>query len=262
MSNTGSATLVFLIFMIIFILVMITFIIIILFTAQKKQRGFELELNTVKLNFEKELYKAQLEIQEQTFKEISREIHDNVGQILSLAKMGLGTLDIEKKEEAKESIVEISDILEKALDDLRHLSHAMNSEVLTRGGLKRSIEMQMGYIQRGGKFNTHLEVNGEPIIFDETKEIILFRIVQEAINNIIRHSIATDIRILLFYEKDYLKIVIQDNGKGFSLTELITGIKPINGIQNMQQRAKMIESEFELDSQPGKGTRISVTTTF
>ena len=79
MPNTESATIAFLISMIIFIIVMITFIIIILFFVQRKQRGFTHELLVVKTNYEKELFKVQMEIQEQTCKEISREIHDNVG---------------------------------------------------------------------------------------------------------------------------------------------------------------------------------------
>src|ERR1700676_3047652 len=153
MPNTGPATIVFLIFMVVFILVMISFIVIILFFAQKKQKGFTDDLTAAKANYERELYKAQLEIQEQTFQEIAREIHDNVGQILSLAKLGLGTLDLERKDEAEESITEISDILEKALDDLRHMSRSMNAEIIKKGGLIKSIEMQVGYIQRGGKFS-------------------------------------------------------------------------------------------------------------
>jgi signal transduction histidine kinase len=262
MPNTGPATIVFLIFMILFILVMITFIIIILFFVQKKQKSFTSDLLAVKANYEKELYKAQLEIQEQTFKEISREIHDNVGQILSLAKLGLGTLDLERKEEAKESISEISDILEKALDDLRHLSRTMNAEVVSKGGLKKSIEMQVGYIQRGGKYHIHLEVHGNPVFLNETKEIILFRIVQEALNNILRHATATDICISLDYGRNFLGLQINDNGKGFDLNEQFSGLKTINGIHNMQQRAKLIDAGFEMDSQPGKGTCINVTTPY
>jgi signal transduction histidine kinase len=248
-------------FISIFILVMVTFIVIILFFVQKKQKGFSLDLMAVKANYDRELFKAQLEIQEQTFQEIAREIHDNVGQILSLAKLGLSTLDFERKEEAKDSILEISDILEKALDDLRHLSRMLNSEIIKKGGLKKSIEMQVGYIQRGGKFNIHLNVNGEPVMLKETKEIILFRIVQEAVNNIIRHSAATDIRISLCYSKEFLKLQIQDNGKGFHLNEQISGSN-INGIYNMQHRAKLIEAEFQMDSQIGNGTSISVTTPY
>jgi two-component system, NarL family, sensor kinase len=248
--------------MTIFILVMVTFIIIILFFVQKKQRGFTNDLLEVKANYDRELYKAQLEIQEQTFQEIAREIHDNVGQILSLAKLGLGTLDLERKDETKESIAEISDILEKALDDLRHMSRSMNSEIIKKGGLRKSIEMQVGYIQRGGKFNIHLDISGEPVMLSETKEIILFRIVQEAVNNIIRHSKATDICISLGYATNLFELNICDNGKGFILNENISGPTHISGIYNMRHRAKIIEAEFEMDSQVGKGTSIKVTTPY
>jgi len=246
----------------IFILVMVTFIIIILFFLQKKQRGFTNDLLAAKANYERELYKAQLEIQEQTFQEIAREIHDNVGQILSLAKLGLGTLDLEKKDESKESILEISDILEKALEDLRHLSRTMNADIIKKGGLKKSIEMQLGYIQRGGKFNIHFAVNGEHVSLDETKEIILFRIVQEAVNNIIRHSKASDICISLCYSKEVLILQIKDNGRGFNLDERISGPHHISGIYNMQHRAKLIEAEFKMESKIGNGTSITVNTPF
>jgi len=262
MPYTQSAAIVFLVFMTIFILVMVSFIIRILFFVQKKQKGFTLDLIAVKANYDKELFKAQLEIQEQTFQEIAREIHDNVGQILSLAKLGLGTLDLDRKEEAKESIMEISDILEKALDDLRHMSRTMNAEIIKKGGLKKSIEMQVGFLQRGGKFNIHFNIEGEPLTINETKEIILFRILQEAVNNILRHSTATDICISLSYNKDFLKLKIQDNGKGFNLNDQISGSSRINGIYNMQHRAKLIDAEFELDSKIGIGTRITVTTSY
>jgi len=203
-----------------------------------------------------------MEIQEQTFKEIAREIHDNVGQILSLAKLGLNTLDLESKDEAKEGILEISDILEKALEDLRHMSRSMNSDLIKSGGLKKSIEMQVGFLQRGGKFNIHLDENGEYVRLDENKEIILFRILQEAINNIIRHSKATDINISLFYDKNYLKLDVKDNGKGFNVDEKFAGVNQINGIYNMKYRAKLIEAEFEMESQIGNGTTITVKTPY
>jgi len=262
MQYSQTEAIVLLVFMTGFILVMITFIIIILFFVQKKQKIFNNDLLTVRANYDRELYKAQLEIQEQTFQEIAREIHDNVGQILSLAKLGLGTLDLDRKDEAKESIIEISDILEKALDDLRHLSRTMNAEIIKKGGLKKSIEMQVGYIQRGGKFNIQLHVKGDHVFLNETKEIILFRIVQEAVNNIIRHAIATDICIILNYSTEFLKLQIQDNGKGFSLNEQIEGPNHISGIYNMQQRAKLIEAGFEITSEIGNGTCINVTTPY
>ena len=262
MFNTGPATIVFLVSMIIFIIVMITFIIIILFFVQKKQRGFTNELIIVKANFEKELLKAQQEIQEQTLKEISREIHDNVLQMLSLARLGLGTWNLDKKEDERNGVSEISDILETAQDDLRHLSRMMNSEVICNGRLIRSVETQVGYIKRGGNYLIHLKVEGEPISKNDKKDIILFRIIQEALNNIIRHAAASEIAILLHSDGQFLKIQISDNGRGLELSELYSGLKTMNGIHNMEQRAKLINAKFLIESHPGKGTQITITTQY
>ena len=262
MPITRTEVLVVVFLMTFFILVMVTFIIIILFFLQKKQRGFSQDLMEAKANYDRELFKAQLEIQEQTSQEIAREIHDNAGQVLSLAKLGLGTLELERKDESQESIVEISDLIDIALDDLRHLCRSMNTQLIKKGGLKKSIEMQVGYIQRGGKFNIHFTVNGDLVSLDETKEIFLFRIVQEAVNNIIRHSKASDICISLCYENEQLIMQIKDNGIGFNLNEQISGTGQINGIYNMQHRANLIGAEFQMESNIGTGTCITVKTPF
>src|SRR6185295_4280382 len=189
--------------------------------------------------------------------EIAREIHDNAGQVLSLAKLSLGTLDLERKGELQESILEISDLIEIALEDLRHMSRSMNTQIIKKGGLKKSIEMQVGYIQRGGKFNIHFTVNGDKVSLDETKEIFLFRIVQEAVNNIIRHSKASDICISLCYENEQLIMQVKDNGIGFNLNEQISGTGQISGIYNMQHRANLIGAEFQMESNIGIGTCIT-----
>jgi hypothetical protein len=241
---------------------MVTFIIIILFFVQKKQRRFNKDVLEIKSNYEIELYKAQSEIQEQTLLEIARELHDNVGQNLSLAKLSLSTMDLEKKDEAKESMGEISDILELAIYNLRILTRCMNTETIGKGGLIKSINVQIDLIQRGGKFNACLGVTGEPKSLPDTKEIFLFRIFQEALNNIIRHSKASEISISLEYAKNSLILQIRDNGTGFVLEEKISGPDLINGIYNMQRRAKIIEADFKIDSEIGKGTCIRVVTPF
>lgn len=253
---------IFLIFITVFIVIMITFIIKILFFIQKKQKAFTLDMIAIKANHEMELFKTKLEIQEQISQEISREIHDNVGQTISLAKMILNTLDSHENYETKEGINETSDLLELALDNLRYISRKLNSELIKKGGLKKSIEMQIGYLRRGGKLNTQLHVDGEHVILDETKEVFLFRIVQEAVNNIIRHANATVINICLSYSKNVLRLQIEDNGKGFNLIDQISGPNHTGGIYNMQNRAKQIGSDIHIDSTIGNGTRITVTTPF
>src|SRR5450631_4573768 len=146
MSNNSSEAIVFLVFMTIFIVAMISFIIIILFFIQKKQKGFTDDLLSAKANYDRELFKAQLEIQEQTSLENAREIHDNVGQTLTLAKLRVETLDPDGKIAEKASILEVSDYIEKALDDLRHISRMMNPDIIKNRGLQKSIEMQVAFL--------------------------------------------------------------------------------------------------------------------
>ena len=122
--------------------------------------------------------------------------------------------------------------------------------------------MQVDFIQRGGKFDARLEVTGEPKTLPDTKEIFLFRIAQEAINNIIRHSKASEIWISLEYSKNFLALQVRDNGSGFILDEKISGPGLVSGIYNMQRRAKIIEAEFQIDSLVGKGTCIKVITPY
>ena len=234
----------------------------ILFFVQKKQKGFINNLIEMKADYDRELFKAQLETQEQTFKEMAAEIHDNAGQVISLAKRGLGMLELDGKEETQNGIAEVSDLLEQALDDLRHMSRTMNSDVIKYGGLIKSIEMHVGFLKRGGKMDAQFSVSGDEIRLDETKEIFLFRIIQEAINNIIRHSAAQKICISLNYSKSSLKLKIEDNGKGFNLKEQFASPGQINGIYNMQRRAKLIAAEFEIESEVGSGTQIVVVTPY
>jgi two-component system, NarL family, sensor kinase len=246
----------------VFVLVMIVFIVFILFLIQKKQKGFVSDLIAVKANYEKERYKAQMEIQEQTFQDISREIHDNVGQMLSLAKLGVNMLDLERINDAKNDILGISDILDNSLDQLRHLCRSMNSDLIKTGGLKKSIEMQVGFLQSGNKFKIEFNVSNDNTRLSETKQVILFRIVQEAMTNIIRHAKASSITILLDYNPDFVLLKIQDNGKGFLIDYKQINPRQINGIHNMEHRAKIIDADFEIKSNLGSGTTVIVKTPY
>ena len=262
MHNYKTAAVISLVIITLFILLMLAFIVFIIFYVQKKQKGFNDKLMEAKEKYLKDLYGTKLEVQEKINEDLSRELHDNVGQYLSLAKLGLGTLDLNRKDESENSLNEISEILEKSLEDLRSLCRTMNSEVIKKGGLKKSIEMQVGYIQRLGKFDIKFNMNGEYVRLDEIKEMVLFRIVQEAMSNTIRHSSASDICISLCYSGNLLKLQIQDNGKGFDMSEQISGSNHLNGIDNMRYRANLIGADFQIVSKIGRGTTITVVTSY
>ena len=250
----------FVVIMVFVILVLVGFIVSFLFLYQRRKNRFQREMEFAKANYEKETFRAQLEMQEETFQYISQEIHDNVGQFLSLAKLHLNTFNINHPDSAIEKVNYSTELLTRALDDLRDLSKSLSSELIKNGGLAKAIELQVGQVQKIGKYHVVLEIQGEYNELSEQKEIILFRILQEALNNIIRHSGASEILILLCHLNNYVKMRIQDNGRGFDDNFLKkTKLRFLGGINIMRKRAKLINADFEIESKPGHGTKITVT---
>src|SRR5882757_7715097 len=222
------------------IIILIGFIAVILLLYQKKQNLFNTRLVGIKANYDKELLKTQLEIQEDTFQYISREIHDNIGQFISLAKLQLNTLDISENTPAAQRICDAVDLLTRALDELRDLSRSLSSDIIRNGGLTKAVELLIIQLQKLAAPLVTYELKGDYQFLDEQKEIFILRILQEAINNVIRHSGAGSLNISLTYENNSLTMIIHDDGKGFD-TAVIETQKNTSGLSNMRKRAKMID---------------------
>ena len=136
------------------------------------------------------LLQTQLEIQEQTLKTISQEIHDNIGQVLSLAKLNLSRMDINKQDQLKEKIADSKNLVSKAIQDLRDLARSMNTDNITAMGLAKALEYEVEMLRKTG-FVVSFDVNGNVVRQEPQKELILFRIIQEIFNNIIKHAEST-----------------------------------------------------------------------
>jgi signal transduction histidine kinase len=219
-----------------------------------------LEKEQMKTSFQQELLRTQLEIQEQTLKNISQEIHDNIGQMLSLAKLNLATADIEKKEMVVQKIQDSHHLISKAIQDLRDLSRSLNSDYVSEMGVLRSIEYELEMIHKTGLMKTNLNVAGQVYKINSQKELILFRIVQETLNNIMKHAEADTISVWINYDPTGITLKIADNGRGFDFSELNEkgNLKPGLGIRSMSNRAKLIGSAFQINSSIGKGTEILI----
>ena len=231
----------------------------ILLLYQKKQNLFNIQLEGIKANYDKELLKTQLEIQEDTFQYISREIHDNIGQFISLAKLQLNTLDMDIKGStpAAQRVLDAVDLLTRALDELRDLSRSLSSDIIRNGGLTKAMELLIIQLQKLAAPQVTYELKGDYQFLDEQKEIFILRILQEAINNVIRHSGATSLCISLTYENNSLTMAIHDNGHGFDTTVIETK-KNTSGLSNMRKRAKMIDASFQVESILNTGTVITL----
>lgn len=245
------------IFVSVFLLLVAIGIIALVLVYQKRQTQFINEKKQLKTAFEKEMLEAQLEIQEQTLKHISQEIHDNIGQTLSLAKLNLATINLEKSTGPADKIANTKELVTKAIGDLRILSKTLHTEAILSAGLLKAIEMELALISKTALFKTSFSITGTPAVLDGQKELILFRTVQEALNNSIKHSGASLIQIIVSYSPQQLQVSVQDNGKGFNRVLEEAGIERGSGLRNMQNRAKLIGGDLVIDAK-ASGTNIQI----
>ncbi|MEO5995201.1 MAG: ATP-binding protein [Chitinophagaceae bacterium] len=240
--------------------VLLFFVVGTLLIFYRRNRDYRDNLLEIEHKKEQEVLKAQLEIKEQTLKNISQEIHDNIGQVLSLVKLNINTMNLEETDKLKEKILTAKLLITKAIHDLRSLSKILDSDYIIEKGLFQSIEYELQLVNKAGSYKTELLTDGVPYRLNHNRELILFRIFQEVINNIIKHAGATIIRAELAYKADGFTLKISDNGQGFDLTPLH---KNDNfdfglGIRSMQKRANLIGADFNIQSSIGGGTQVNV----
>lgn len=234
-------------------LLFVAFIVSFLLINQKKHFTYLKEKETLQNNFQQAILQTQIEIQEQTLKTISQEIHDNIGQVLTLAKLNLNTLKI--NEEIK--LNDTKHLVSKALNDLRDLSRSMHGDKIVELGLCESIGNELKILQNTGQFKTQLTITGEVYKQEQQKEMVLFRMVQESLNNALKHSQAKNIKVAVYYQPQKISLHISDDGKGFSVDTLLSSQTGI-GLKSMQNRAALIGCRFSIDSSPGNGTTVTI----
>jgi signal transduction histidine kinase len=200
--------------------------------------------------------KTQLEIQEQTFQTISRDIHDNINLSLTLAKLNLNTINISDKGKTFSHVNTSISFISKAINDLTDISRSMNSDIIIEKGLITALQHEIDKLEHLEWFTTQFILTGTPVFMDAQKELFIFRIVQEAFNNILKHANAKNVKLQLDYRYDHVDISLEDDGIGFNHSN---GQQPrcsTAGLKNMQKRAELINGEFKIKSNPGNGTII------
>ena len=236
------------------------FIVSFIFTYQKRKVRTVQEIFMLKESFTRTLLQSQLEIQEQTLKNISQEIHDNIGQALSLVKLNLFTIDPSVPESLTTKLEDTKKLVSQAIRDLRDLSHSMNTDFVAEKGLVQSIGYELEMISKASKVHTLFDISGTVFRLNKKIELIIFRIVQEVLNNIIKHANATSIQVKIDFETDIVELQIKDNGQGMDLSPL--NQHPAGdglGIRNMHNRAKMIGGVFEMHSTLNVGTLVKIS---
>jgi signal transduction histidine kinase len=237
----------------------IILVIISIYFFSKKEIKFKNDLNELKNKQEKEMLKAQLEIQEETFRKISREIHDNISLGLTLAKLQLNNAIISDSKDT-DTLMATVDLISKSLVDLNDISKSLDAKQMVAHGLINALQSEVDVIKKSGLLEADLEMSGEPVYLDAETDLILLRIFQETCNNIIKHANAKKIDVDLYYKPGELLMKITDDGNGFDVDAVRSNkeIRKMSGLKNLETRAQLINATFEIISFPKVGTTINI----
>lgn len=257
-----KAIIITLVFALILMGVLLALIAFLTFRYHRRQMKLLIELEDVKHKLDQEILKTTIEVQEQTLDDISRELHDNIGQYLTLAKLHINVVAMDTVGQQEKKLQLAVKLLGEALEDMRDLTNSMSLDTLKNGGLSKAIDAQLRHLKKAGLHEVrYFETMGSCERLEHKIEIVLFRIVQEAITNIVRHAAARNVEVRLLCGLSGLTIEIIDDGAGINRELLNDGKTMVagRGITNMQTRAKLVGGEFQIESTLGQGTRILVT---
>ena len=245
---------------IILMLLLLGFLVFNVVWQRAKSNKFIDERERMKLQFNEQLLRSQLEIQEQSFNTISMEIHDNVGQTLSLLKVQLNIIE-QKDILDKAMLAEAKVNAGKAMADLRDIAKSLSSNRIEQSTLAEMVEHELQRIGNTGIMQVAMHVKGLEKAVAAEKKLIVFRILQECFQNIIKHAGASQTQVYFDYQDQHLMVSVTDNGKGFDENSDKTRSAGL-GMQHMVGRAGIIGGSAQISSTINKGTTIIITTPY
>lgn len=235
---------------------MASFVVSYILLFQKKKIQNAQEKANLKARFEQETLNAKNEVQEATMQHISRELHDNVGQLLSLVKIQLNAVENEYPNSKR--VADSKTYLDQALTDIRELSKTLNSENILTAGLAAGVKFELQRIEKTGFLKTHVTEQAPNFQLHPKVEIIVFRMFQEAVQNIIKHAKAKNVWVSLHKIGNSCIFQILDDGVGFDTSQMHEqqGFRAGAGLANLQSRAALIQGKLQIESSPSQGTKL------
>lgn len=195
--------------------------------------------------------------QDQERNRLSRELHDGIGQSLIAVKLQLENAETQNYSMMRAGIDSAKNMIDITIEEVRRVCNALLPAALDEFGIVstlRALSSEMGSL---AGFNPVFENEGSLDRISKKSQIYLYRIAQETLNNIAKHARATEVIIKLIRRNNIVSLEVTDNGKGFIFDPVCFAQR--NGLQNMRERTQLLDGEFEISSQPGKGTTIKVS---
>jgi signal transduction histidine kinase len=226
----------------------------------KKQARLSRELEAMKEQHTREIGIVQKEIYLQTVNDIATEFHDNLGGLLAAIKLELA-LAVEKIPAAeRERLMHIQSLTQTFSNDFKSLTKSLITHDEGNVHLMQEIEKQVALVNRWGIVTAKFSLVGEPRGLRDKADLVLLRVFQESLNNVLAHSKASRCEISLSYSDKATRMEISDNGRGFDYEAVLSSSSSQKsmGLQNIRNRCKMIGATLEIDSRPNHGTIISI----
>lgn len=214
---------------------------------------------------EKLILKTIFSTQQREQKRVADDLHDSIGQELSMTKLMISNLKLLCKDDPKqlELIDTSSEILDNSIRELREICFNLMPNVLSKGGLALAVNDLLSKLDLSKEMEVSFRNNEQIPRLDPELEVVIYRIIQEFINNMIKHANASlfEIEINIEQHPDLITITMKDNGQGFNMDKLKKAGEN-RGYENLKSRVKAFNGKLEMSSAPGKGTRTEVTFPF
>lgn len=235
-------------------------IIYFLFLYQKKRFRHQKEVLELREVFGKTLLQSKLEIQEQTLDHIAKELHANFSHLVSLININLAEVVSQNSNEATESVLEAKSLAKQLLTELKALSASLNTDHIMHIGFFKALDNELGRLTKTKKYQVSFTKTGEEYRLRPENEIILFRLCQEVLNNIVKYARASVVTATINYTDEYMELQIGDNGTGFDVDLAMqqAAEKESTGILNIEKRARLINAFFAITS-TSQGTTVKIT---
>jgi signal transduction histidine kinase len=221
--------------------------------AAQKQNLQALEIKTLKRQQEIGILKSTMQGEEQERKRLSRELHDGIGSMLSSAIMQLSLL--KKREPGTATPADYNDVLHLLQEtgrEVRKTAQNMMPDIIDKLTLPEAIKTYCDTIAQASSVDIEVQFYGDTAGFSSNVKLVIYRIVQELVHNIIKHAQATQVIVQGMLNEDNFTITVEDNGVGFDTTTPKKGM----GLRNVESRVRSLHGNFEIESTPGKGTTV------
>lgn len=236
-------------------------LILFVISYQKRNLANKLKLQKLDTQHQKELIESSFQGQEKERMRIARDLHDDIGSLLSATKLQISLLKMKIKNNPDLALIadESIDTISKTIGEVRSISRNLSPYLLNSLGFSKAIEFLVQKVDHVSEFKASFNERGQPVPLDEKKQINLYRAVQELVNNSIRHSKASKLDVILDWKDEKLEILIRDNGCGFDTNLMNLPDRQGLGLTNIKTRLGIAGAEMDIRSS-GNGTTAMIRT--